>query len=95
MPAIPILVEGDTDAAFFANLIQRMSLPEDIQFETRSAEGRGNLPDLAKALASGAFERFVIAQDLDRQTSQVLVTTFESGTLPYPSSRWASQTTPI
>ena len=69
MPTIPLVVEGDTDAAFSYRLISRMSLPEDTELEIRNVGGKGNLQPATTALIRGRVSQLIITEDLNHGTA--------------------------
>ncbi len=73
MATVPLLVEGDTNAAFFDRLITHLSLAHATDLEIRNVQGRSNLQPEVKALITARVSQLIITEDLDDRTEPQIV----------------------
>ena len=87
MATVPLLVEGDTNAAFFDRLITHLSLAHATDLEIRNVQGRSNLQPEVKALITARVSQLIITEDLDDRTEPQIVEPYKqavSGFLGHP-----------
>ena len=72
MPVIPVVVEGDTDAAVLRRLIPLVSLPQDTTLEPNIAGGKDNIPPASVARLLSGVGQLVIWEDLNHREPELL-----------------------
>ncbi len=77
MPAIPIVVEGPTDVAFFRKLASLVPLLPGTSLEPRTPGenrgGRNNIPGAVEALVTAGVERLILAEDFNGKTPDQII----------------------
>ena len=73
MPIIPIVVEGDTDQAFFNQVPLLRLSSKELSLEPRNAKGRGKLQKVVKGLLADGVTQLIVAEDLNGRTEEQVI----------------------
>ena len=71
-----VVVEGRTDAAFFQHVVNRLYSGR-VDLEPREAQGKYDIPKVAAGLLQANVREMAIAQDIDGQDPEMVMTSFD------------------
>ena len=73
MATIPLVVEGLTDVAFFTQLVRLISVPTDVLFEPRPADGKDKIPPAVVAQLVAGAQVVIAAEDINHKTPEQII----------------------
>ena len=71
-----VVVEGRTDAAFSQHVVDRLYSGR-VDLEPREAQGKYDIPKVAAGLLQANVRELAVAQDIDGQDPEMMMTSFD------------------